>query len=122
MPRLHPLHLARYAHPTLEQEKVALEETRKVLTSMRDLVRELDLPAETVPLAMQIYANQLAGQIEEAEMAKSLEYEKKVRAEVKARREKLGQVMPVMPVNTRMGMDYGMDPIETQVRNELLDE
>ena len=120
MPRLYNPPFFKKATP--EQERIALEDAKKTLASLRDMLRELDLPATELQLAYHLFSNNVSGQIEEGNRAKHLEHEKKIQATIKERRANaIASGVPVGPIMNPggLGASIAYDPIEEQVRQEL---
>lgn len=108
---------------TAEQDALALKCTREKLTAVRDLMRELDLPADAFAIALHVYNEQLSNIVSAEERKKNIEREKKVRAEVKKR---TGEA--VSQFGTAVAMQQGgqgymgaipYSPLEDEIRAQL---
>lgn len=126
MPRLLPSTLpfihGRAVKITDEQKLEARGYTKETLTTVRDLLRELDLPVTSFDSVLDLYRYQCSSIVTRDEDKRMLEQETKVgamvneRAKAKGLAPRMGQCMP-------LGMQYaGVDPyedIEREVRAEL---
>ena len=83
-----PRHLSPFSDflgpSTEEQRSLALQSTRETLTKLRDVLRELDLPADKLDLAAEIYSVQLGGLMHTEMEKKQRERAKRLRAKYEA--------------------------------------
>jgi len=116
--------------PTKEQRADALSHTREVLSTVRDVMRELDVPAAEFGTVLALYSNQLYASMHKDDHKKYVEREKKVRAIVKEREaeavKQFGSAANAAMVRQDIPMGGGLggymgaySPIEDQVRAEL---
>lgn len=69
---------------TPEQRKEALDNTRETLTQLRDMLRDLDIPAANLGLAKEIFSSNLGGIMAAADDARMKERAKAKREKIKA--------------------------------------
>jgi len=69
---------------TEEQRQEALRHTRDTLQKLRDVLKELDLPASEIKLAAKLYSINLGGALFTAEQTKAKERSKRRRAKIMA--------------------------------------